>query len=215
MKYTLLVFAFFASSLAIGQAYFQQEVNYKIDVTLDDVNNFIYGNEEFEYINNSNATLTELYIHLWPNGYKNEKTALAKQLASMGNYFLFYAQRRDIGYIDSLNFSIDGAPVLHTAYQGYEDIAVIQLPNPLAPGAKIKVATPFRVKLPSGSISRLGHIGQSYQITQWYPKPSRNPLHPAAQYPVDPDRELAVAFHAISAEQALDQTNLPEIRHRA
>ena len=26
--------------------------------------------------------------------------------------------------------------------------------------------------LPSGSISRLGHVGESYQITQWYPKPA-------------------------------------------
>lgn len=172
MKYTLITLAIFANSFAFGQSYFQQEVNYKIDVTLDDVNNFIYGNEEFDYINNSNSTITELYIHLWPNGYKNEKTALAKQLASMGNYFLFYAQRKDIGYIDSLNFSIDGTPVVFTAYQDYEDIALIKLPQPLAPGAKIKVATPFRVKLPSGSISRLGHIGQSYQITQWYPKPA-------------------------------------------
>ena len=172
MKYTLLFISFITSTLAIGQGYFQQEVNYKIDVTLDDVNNFIYGNEEFEYINNSNSTLNELYIHLWPNGYKNEKTALAKQLASMGNYFLFYAQRRDIGYIDSLSFAINGTPVSYSAFQGYEDIAVIKLPQPLAPGAKIKVTTPFRVKLPSGSISRLGHIGQSYQITQWYPKPA-------------------------------------------
>ena len=143
MKYTLITLSLFISSLAFGQGYFQQEVNYKIDVTLDDVNNFIYGNEEFEYINNSKATLTELYIHLWPNGYKNEKTALAKQLASMGNYFLFYAQRRDIGYIDSLNFVIDGTPVTYTAFQGYEDIALIHLPKPLAPGEKIKVATPF------------------------------------------------------------------------
>lgn len=172
MKFFLLIPSLFFSILSYSQGYFQQEVNYKIDVTLDDVNNFIYGNEEFEYINNSKATLTELYIHLWPNGYKNEKTALAKQLASMGNYFLFYAQRRDIGYIDSLNFVIDGTPVTYSAFQGYEDIALIHLPKPLAPGEKIKVATPFRVKLPSGSISRLGHIGQSYQITQWYPKPA-------------------------------------------
>ena len=44
--------------------------------------------------------------------------------------------------------------------------------TPLLPGESIVVSTPFRVKVPSGSISRLGHIGQSYQITQWYPKPA-------------------------------------------
>ena len=34
------------------------------------------------------------------------------------------------------------------------------------------MSTPFHVKIPSGEFSRLGHIGQSYQITQWYPKPA-------------------------------------------
>ena len=32
--------------------------------------------------------------------------------------------------------------------------------------------TPFRVKVPDGRFSRLGHTGQSYHITQWYPKPA-------------------------------------------
>ena len=44
--------------------------------------------------------------------------------------------------------------------------------KPLAPGESLEYATPFRVQLPSGKISRLGHIGESYQITQWYPKPA-------------------------------------------
>ena len=37
------------------------------------------------------------------------------------------------------------------------------------------------MKLPSGKISRLGHIGESYQLTQWYPKPAvydRDGWHP-------------------------------------
>jgi len=152
--------------------YFQQEVNYKINVTLDDVNHILYGDEEFEYINNSPNTLSEIFIHLWPNAYKNAKTAMAKQKFSSGDYFMLWASQKDRGYIDSLNFKIDGQHIAYTTYQNYEDIAVIRLPNPLKPGGKITVYTPFRVKIPSGSISRLGHIGQSYQITQWYPKPA-------------------------------------------
>ena len=34
------------------------------------------------------------------------------------------------------------------------------------------ISTPFHIKIPSGEMSRMGHIGQSYQITQWYPKPA-------------------------------------------
>jgi hypothetical protein len=52
------------------------------------------------------------------------------------------------------------------------DVGVILLNTPLHPGEKCTVSTPFKVKLPSGLVSRMGHIGQSYQITQWYPKPA-------------------------------------------
>ena len=41
----------------------------------------------------------------------------------------------------------------------------------MAPGAAIEITTPFHVQLPK-NFSRGGHVGQSYQITQWYPKPA-------------------------------------------
>lgn len=172
-KITGLLF-FLSVTIANAQTapYFQQEVNYKINVELNDVYHMLRGDETFEYINNSPNTLNEIYIHLWPNAYKNAKTAMAKQKFAKGDYFMLWASQMDKGYIDSLSFKIDGQDVNYAYYLNYEDIAVITLPKPLAPGAKITVSTPFRVKLPSGSISRLGHIGQSYQITQWYPKPA-------------------------------------------
>jgi hypothetical protein len=46
------------------------------------------------------------------------------------------------------------------------------LSTPLKPGEKIVVSTPFKVKIPSGEISRMGFVEESYQITQWYPKPA-------------------------------------------
>ncbi|MGE5406158.1 MAG: hypothetical protein ACM3NR_00490, partial [Methanosarcina sp.] len=47
------------------ETYFQQEVNYRIDVTLDDSRNQLHAFEEIEYINNSPDTLAILYFHLW------------------------------------------------------------------------------------------------------------------------------------------------------
>ena len=46
------------------------------------------------------------------------------------------------------------------------------LNEPLTPGDTIIITTPFHVKIPKGVTSRLGHIGESYQISQWYPKPA-------------------------------------------
>ncbi len=176
MKLFAIIFLalFFSPFLCFSQTedYFQQEVNYKIKVELNDQQHILNGVEEFEYINHSPNTLNQLFIHLWPNAYKNSKTALARQQFADRNYFLLWAPQKERGSIDSINFTVNGQPVVWSQYNDFEDIAVIELNEPLLPGAKILVKTPFRVKIPSGKISRLGHIGQSYQITQWFPKPA-------------------------------------------
>jgi Peptidase family M1 domain len=156
----------------LAQTYFQQQVDYSIDVRLDDKSHFLHGFESFIYTNNSRDTMDVLYIHLWPNAYKNAKTALAKQKMNGGDFFLLYAGQGDRGYIDSLDFKVNNQKVTTQFHKGFEDIIIIELPSSLGPNQSITVSTPFRVKLPSGTISRLGHIGESYQITQWYPKPA-------------------------------------------
>ena len=51
------------------------------------------------------------------------------------------------------------------------DIAVLVLPKKINTSETINIKSPFKLKIPS-SFSRLGHVGTSYQITQWYPKPA-------------------------------------------
>ena len=80
MKKAYVILSCAIASMGFTQDYFQQEVNYKIDVTLNDKNNTLSAYEEFEYINNSTTALDKIYIHLWPNAYKNSETALAHQL---------------------------------------------------------------------------------------------------------------------------------------
>ncbi len=157
---------------SIGQSYFQQEVNYTIDVRLDDIKNELTGMEEFEYVNNSPDKLTKIFIHLWPNAYSTGHTALANQQYKQNDDKLRFGNDSLKGSIDSLNFRISGSPVIWTYDEDNPDICIIHLPIPLQPGERLSITTPFRVKIPSGVISRLGHIDQSYQITQWYPKPA-------------------------------------------
>ena len=177
MKTNLFLFIFVLlllvfSNRALSQDYWQQEVNYKISVRLDDARHMLHATEEFEYINHSPDTLNELYIHLWPNAYKNGQSALAEQMLEDGDDGLVNVSNENSGFIDSLSFQINGTKVNYKIFKEHEDIVVLPLFEPLFPGESLDVSTPFRVKVPSGSISRLGHIGQSYQITQWYPKPA-------------------------------------------
>lgn len=174
MKFTLCLFYLCVvnSFVSNAQSYWQQEVNYEISVRLDDERHMLHAFEAFEYINHSPDTLDELYIHLWPNAYKNGKSALAQQMLEDGDEGLLNVSNEDSGFIDSLAFQINGIKVKYKIFKGHEDIVVLPLVKSLFPGESLNVSTPFRVKVPSGSISRLGHIGQSYQITQWYPKPA-------------------------------------------
>jgi hypothetical protein len=155
-----------------AQNYFQQEVNYTINVKLDDIKNELTGTESFEYVNNSPDELTFIYIHLWPNAYKDNNTALAKDFLKHGENKFYYAKDAERGYIDKLDFKIDGQIAKWELLKDSIDVCKLYLNQPLLSGNKIVVSTPFHVKIPSGEFSRLGHIGQSYQITQWYPKPA-------------------------------------------
>lgn len=183
MKYILYTigcwFLFLIASAQ--QNYFQQEVNYKIKVALNDVKHELSAFEKIVYINNSNTSLNFIYFHLWPNAYKNQETALAKQLLENGETTMYFAKDEDLGYIDSLDFKVNDQPVKWEYDPEHIDICKIYLNTPLKSLDTIVITTPFHVKLPSAKISRLGHIGQAYAITQWYPKPAvydRQGWHP-------------------------------------
>lgn len=165
---------------SIAQNNWKQEVDTRIDVRLDDINHMLYAYEEFDYTNNSPDTLKFIYIHLWPNAYKNDKTPYSRQQDINGGTAFYYSQHKDRGYIDSLQFSVNGQAVEHYSAENVPDIARIDLPQPLLPGGKVKVTTPFKVKLPL-VFSRSGHTGQAYYVSQWFPKPAvydRKGWHP-------------------------------------
>ncbi|MBF9143904.1 M1 family metallopeptidase [Hymenobacter properus] len=165
---------------AASGPYFQQEVNYSIDVKLDDRTHQLRGHEELTYLNNSPQALTFIWFHLWPNAYRDNNTAFGQEQKRQGSRKFLFAKPDERGFIDSLAFQVNGQPAKLEFDPENPDIAKLVLPQALAPGATATIATPFRVKVP-GSFSRMGHVGQSYQISQWYPKPAvldRRGWHP-------------------------------------
>ena len=171
MKPLLPALILFSAINASAQTYWQQHVATKMEVVLDDKEHFLHAREEFVYTNNSPDTLRSLYIHLWPNAYKNDHTPFAQQQDRQGSKTFYYSKPSQKGYIDSLDFSIDGQQVEHYIAENTPDIARIDLPKLLLPGRSIKVSTPFRVKIPT-VFSRMGHTNQAYFISQWFPKPA-------------------------------------------
>ncbi len=157
---------------AYSQAYFQQEVNFKIAVTLNDKQQMLHAFEEVEYINNSPDTLNLLYFHLWPNAYANNRTALARQLLRHNGKQKLFNEPALKGKIDSLDFKSEGTALRWQMLNDSTDICRVFPQKPLLPGDTVNITTPFRVKIPKGVSSRLGYNGESFQISQWFPKPA-------------------------------------------
>jgi hypothetical protein len=172
MKRNLLVLCSLLVVATNAQDYFQQEVNYTMEVFLNDKNHEISAFQEIEYHNNSRTTLDTLYFHLWPNAYKHKETVLAQQILKSGQTNFLYAEEDDRGFIDQLDFKVNNKRVSWEYWNGNDDIAILILNEPLNAGGTIQISTPFHVKIPLGVYSRLGHMGESYQMTQWYPKPA-------------------------------------------
>ena len=172
-KLLLLTLQYFIFQSAFSQypRYWQQQVNYNIQVSLNEADNTLDGFVQMQYHNNSPDTLHYIWFHLWPNAYKNDKTAFSDQLLENGRTDFYFSNEEDRGYINRLSFKADNISANLEDHPQHQDIVKLILPQALAPGQQVKIETPFHVKLPY-NFSRGGHINQSYQITQWYPKPA-------------------------------------------
>jgi hypothetical protein len=172
VKYCLFILFFFVACSTFGQnKYWQQQVDYTITVSLDDKAQTLDGYVAMQYKNNAPDTLQFIWFHLWPNAYKNDKTAFSEQLLQNGRKDFYFSAESLKGYINRLDFRVDNTTALVVEDSIHIDVAKLVLPQPLPPGKTIQITTPFHVKLPY-NFSRGGHIGQDYQITQWYPKPA-------------------------------------------
>lgn len=169
-QYQIIIFACILPFAGWSQSnYWQQEVNTTISARLDEVKKQITGFESIEYINNSPDTLNQIYIHIWPNAYRDQNTALARQLKEQTT-----AEENITinlkGWIDDLDFKQDGEKI-KTVRQPNIDILLLKLNSPLLPGMKTVLSTPFTVQLPP-YFSRSGYTKDQIIACQWYPKPA-------------------------------------------
>ena len=99
LKSILSIALLCVSPVIFAQDYWQQEVNYTIQVKLNDQKHELSGFETFEYVNHSPEAMGQIYMHLWPNAYRDGNTALGKQLYRQGDGKLTFAKEEDKGFI--------------------------------------------------------------------------------------------------------------------
>lgn len=156
---------------AAQNVYWQQKVDISIDVQLNDSAHTLDGFEKISYTNQSPDTLSFIWFHLWPNAYKNDRTAFSNQMLQLGHTDFYFSSKEERGYINRLAFKVDGVTAKTEDHPEHIDITKVILPAALPPGQHITITTPFHVKLPS-LFSRSGYSNGIFQVTQWCPKPA-------------------------------------------
>ena len=177
---SVLFFLIFSFTSIAQKSYWQQDLRYIIDVRLNDNDHSLDGFLKLQYINHSPDTIKFIWFHIWPNAFKNDNTAFSEQLLKNGRTDFYFSNKEQRGYINRLDFRTENSTLKVEDHPQYIDVVKVNLLESLLPGAAVEITTPFHVKLPF-NFSRGGHVRQSYQLTQWFPKPAvydRDGWHP-------------------------------------
>ncbi|SDH27669.1 M1 family metallopeptidase [Myroides phaeus] len=193
MKKLLLSLTICAISLFEVQAqnnpnpgYWQQHVDYTMDVKMD-VKKFKYnGTQKLTYTNNSTDTLKKVFFHLYYNAFQpnSDMDALLKNIADPDSRMVDTKTVRgrkiqesriskltqdEIGYLKVLNLKQDGASV-DTKEVG--TILEVTLKSPIAPKSSTVFTMNFEGQAPK-MIRRAGREskeGVALSMSQWFPK---------------------------------------------
>lgn len=166
--------------------YWQQHVDYKMEVNMN-VKNYQYkGKQELVYTNNSADTLYRVFYHLYPNAFQ-PGSAMDARLQSISDpdkrmvktfkqaekevyeSRISTLQPNEIGFLKITNLKQDGV-VTETKEEG--TILEVKLAQPLLPHQKTTFTLDFdgQVPLQVRRSGRNSEEGVALSMTQWYPK---------------------------------------------
>ncbi len=188
-KIILLSFLSFGLNSAFAQnaPYWQQHVDYKMEVSMD-VKNYQYkGKQELVYTNNSPDTLRKVFYHLYPNAFQpgSEMDARLHSIkdpdARMVNKIkdadgkevkqsrIETLKPNETGFLKITNFKQDGVTA---QTRTSSTILEVTLAKPILPNSKTTFTLDFEGQVPV-QIRRSGRNnkeGVELSMSQWYPK---------------------------------------------
>lgn len=136
-------------------AYFQQHVNYDIQVKLFPELNRLEAYEQITYYNNSPDTLRDLFFHLYMNTFKAPENDRVDHKNS--GYVEIVSVRDRLNR--ELTFRIEGT------------VMKLELRRPLSPADSLLLHIRFNTILPPAG-DRFGYYGYHYDVGNWYPVPA-------------------------------------------
>ena len=154
--------------------YWQQHVDYKMEIDMD-VNNYTYnGKQNLIYTNNSPDVLTRVYYHLYFNAFQpnSEMDIRSRTISDPDGRVkdrISKLNPDEIGFIKVTSLKQNGAPLNH---ETIGTVLEVDLVKPIQPGESVTFDMVFNAQVPV-QIRRSGRNnkeGVALSMAQWYPK---------------------------------------------
>jgi len=159
-------------------AHAEDVADYTLRARLDPVAHLVHGEGSITWRNASTKPVTDLWLHLYLNAFKNERSAFFRErVGGRGS-----AAPEDWGWIDVRRLALraEGGPAvdlwpaaeLRRPGDDDETDARVPVPRAIAPGETITLDVIFDAKLPI-VVERTGYRGSYHMVGQWFPKLAR------------------------------------------
>ncbi len=176
--------------------YWQQKVEYQMNINMDVNTNQFTGTQKLTYHNNSPDTLTKVYYHLYFNAFQpgsmmDIRSLTIEDADPRVSDRIHYLKEDEIGYLKITSLKQDGK-ALNSETE--ETILTVTLAKLILPGGKAVFEMEFNGQVPL-QIRRSGRDnaeGIEYSMAQWFPK--------MAEYDVDgwhPDPYIGREFYGV------------------
>lgn len=162
-----ILFCFFYCVFTYAQ---QNTINIKS--TLDSDKDIIKIQQEITYYNTSEASLNEIYLHNWPNSYRDRKTPLNKRFIEDFKKELYFAKEKNLGYSEIKSLSVNYENSVFSELKNKADIIRVDLKTPLLPKDSLKISATYIVKIPNAKFTGYGEKQKEYHLRFWYLTPA-------------------------------------------
>lgn len=164
-----------------------RNANYAIEVTLDAAAKMLAGREVIEWRNIQPLATDELWLHLYWNAWRNNRSTWMLERSLAGRGF----RRRtggtggpgkddwswvEVDEVRLLEGSGDGGMDLPRRFASPDDanpddrtVMVVSLPEAVEPGESVRVAVRWRARIPR-TFARTGYRGDFFFFGHWFPK---------------------------------------------
>ena len=169
-----LFLIFITINFAYSQNYWQQHVDYQMDIDMN-VEDFTFrGTQKIVYTNNSPDTLNKVYYHLFFNAFRpgsqmDVRSRTIKDPDRRVRDRIFNLSNEDYGALNVSSIKQNSQALM---FQENETILLVRLEKPLLPGKKTTLNMVFEGQVPQ-QIRRSGKMskeGVHLTMTQWFPK---------------------------------------------